>query len=108
MDQQTIFLTLCGMAAVTYLPRLLPALVLSSRRLPEWVERWLSFVPACVLAALLFPGVLAPGGSLDVSTDNLFFWAALPTCAVALATRSLFDTVAVGMAVVAGARFFGF
>ncbi|MBG0778303.1 MAG: AzlD domain-containing protein [Desulfovibrionaceae bacterium] len=108
MDQKTIFLTICAMAAVTYLPRLLPALALSSRRLPEWVERWLTYVPAAVLAALLFPGVLAPHGAPDVSGDNLFFWAALPTAAVALATRSLFLTVAVGMAIVAAARLLGF
>ncbi|HEY3315216.1 MAG TPA: AzlD domain-containing protein, partial [Bacillota bacterium] len=42
-----------GMALVTYLPRMLPLVVLSRFKLPPAVLRWLSFVPVAVLSALL-------------------------------------------------------
>jgi len=104
LDQQDIFLIIVGMTAVTYLPRLLPALLLSSRRLPKAVEVWLRHVPAAVLAAMLAPALLLSDGRIAIGIDNLFLWAAVPTVLVALATRSLFATVLAGMATVAVAR----
>lgn len=101
MDQKLIFLTILGMAVVTYLPRLLPSWLLSSRRLGPAVEQWLGFVPAAVMAALLAPGLLMTEGSLDVSAGNVFLLAAAPTFLTAMKTRSFFGTVAVGMGLVA-------
>lgn len=106
MDQRTIFLTIFGMFAVTYLPRVLPVWLLSGRKLPEVVVKWLRYTPAAVLAALLAPGVLAPEGVLAVSWDNLYLVALIPTLLVAWKTRSLFGAVIAGMVLVAAGRFF--
>ncbi|MEQ8964748.1 MAG: AzlD domain-containing protein [Azospirillaceae bacterium] len=106
MDQHAVFLIILGMTAVTYLPRLLPALLLSSRRLPRPVEIWLGYVPAAVLAAMLAPTLVLRDGAIALGFDNLFLWAAVPTTLVAIATRSLFATVLAGMAVVAATRWF--
>lgn len=104
MDQSTVFLTILGMALVTYLPRLLPVALLASRTLPDLVVAWLRFVPVAVLSALLLPGLVTQEGSLDLSADNWFMWAAIPAVLVAWRTRSMFATVVVGMGVVAIAR----
>lgn len=104
MDQKIIFLTICGMGLVTYLPRLLPMLFLSGRTLSPWIARWLGFVPATVLAALLAPNLLCPEQHLAIRFDNLFLMAALPAFFVAWRFRSFFGTVATGMVVVALAR----
>ena len=104
MDQETLFIIILGMAAVTYLPRLLPVWILSSRNLPQVVVDWLRFVPPAVLAALLLPTLLVTEKRLDISTGNLFFIAALPTFLVAWKTRSLIASVLVGMALVAIGR----
>ncbi|WP_320174356.1 AzlD domain-containing protein [Maridesulfovibrio sp.] len=106
MDQQTILFTLFGMMAVTYIPRMLPAMALSSRDLPPIVAKWLSYVPTAVLSALLMPSLLAPEGVIDLTFSNLYFWVAVPTFAVAIFTRNFFGTVAVGMGLVAAARYF--
>ena len=106
MDERLVFLTICGMGAVTYLPRLLPMLLLSDRKLSPWIARWLSFVPATVLAALLAPGLLCRDGTLFLKLDNLFLMAAVPTFFVAWRFKSFFGTVAVGMGFVALARYF--
>lgn len=106
MDQQTILFTIFGMMAVTYIPRMLPAIALSSRDMPPFVVKWLSYVPTAVLSALLAPSLLAPEGIIDLTFNNLYFWVAVPTFAVAMFTRNFFGTVAVGMGLVAAARYF--
>jgi branched-subunit amino acid transport protein len=107
MEQTTIFITILGMSVVTFLPRLFPVLLLSSKRLPPLVVAWLRFVPVAVLAAMLLPSLVVNDAELDFSSNNLFLWAAIPTFLVAWKTRSLFGSVIVGMIVVALARYFG-
>jgi branched-subunit amino acid transport protein len=106
MDESLVFLTIVGMGLVTYLPRLLPMLLLSGRNLAPWISRWLAFVPVTVLSALLAPGLVCTDGKLDLGFDNLFLMAALPTFLVAWRFKSFFGTVATGMGVVALARYF--
>jgi len=52
------FLMILGMAFVTYLPRLIPALFMDRFQFPAWFERWLKSIPYAALGALIFPGVL--------------------------------------------------
>ncbi|MDF1515226.1 MAG: AzlD domain-containing protein [Anaerolineae bacterium] len=106
MDQKSVFFVMLGMLAVTYLPRLIPVLLFSSRQLPPLVVTWLRYVPAAVLSAMLFPSLFVIHNQVDLSFDNLFLWAAVPTFAVAFKTKSLFGAVVVGMLVVALARAF--
>lgn len=105
MDQNLIFLTILGMLIVTYLPRVLPMWVLSSKSLPPVVEAWLRYVPVAVLAAMLFPALLVQKHQVTLGLDNLFLWAAFPTVIVTWKTRSFFGAVVVGMALVAIARY---
>jgi branched-subunit amino acid transport protein len=104
MDQRTLFLTILGMALVTYVPRALPALALSSRTLHPAVRRFLSFVPVAVLSALLLPSLVVTDARLDFSMGNVFLWGSLLLLPFCIKTRSFFGTVAVGMFLVAGAR----
>lgn len=59
MTSQQLQLIL-GMALVTYLPRVLPMLVLSNRSIPENISKWMSFIPVSIFAALIF--------------SDIFFW----------------------------------
>jgi len=101
MDQQTLFLTILGMAAVTALPRMLPAVLFASRPLPVWLRRWLSVVPPAVLAALLAQSVLLRQGALDARLENPFLWGALLTALLTWRTKGFFGPVLAGMALVA-------
>lgn len=107
MDEKIIFLTICGMGLVTYIPRIVPMMLLSGRPLAPWIVRWLSFVPATVLSALLLPGLICSEGSLALSHENVFLLAAVPSFLVAWRTGSFFGTIATGMIAVALMRFFG-
>ena len=105
MDQQTIFLTILGMMAVTYAPRALPVLALARRPLPETVIRWLGFIPVAVLSAMLVPSLVMTERGLDFSAENIFLWAALPTFAVCWRTGSFVGAVVTGMGCVALGRY---
>jgi len=106
MDQTLIFLTILGMLIVTYLPRVLPMWVFSSKSFPPIVEAWLRYVPVAVLAAMLFPTLLVREQQVTLGFDNVFLWAAFPTMIMTWKTRSFFGAVVVGMALVAIARYF--
>jgi branched-subunit amino acid transport protein len=111
LNQDRVFWTIVGMGVVTYVPRLLPLLLLSGRNeggnaLPPWVARWLGYVPAAVLAAMLLPSLLVVEGRAHLAWDNLYLWAALPTAWIAWKTRSLVGAVLAGVAVVALGRLF--
>ncbi len=102
MTAQQYFLAVVLMALVTYLPRLLPVLLLSKRGLPAPLVRWLSYIPVAVLAAMLGPLLLAPAGTFDLlPARNPGFWVSLPVFLVAYFTRNLFATVLLGMAAIA-------
>ena len=104
MDQQTIFLTLLGMMAVTYLPRALPVLALARRSLPEPVIRWLGFIPVAVLSAMLLPSLIVTEKGLDFSAQNIFLWAAIPTFLICWKTKSFVGAIVTGMGCVALGR----
>ena len=106
MDQQTIFLTLLGMMAVTYLPRALPVLALARRSLPEAVLRWLGFIPVAVLSAMLLPSLIVTEKGLDFSAQNIFLWAAIPTFLICWKTKSFVGAIVTGMGCVALGRLF--
>lgn len=104
MDQFEILIIIGGMMLVTYGPRLLPIAALSSRSLPPWLVKWLQLIPAAVLAALLLPALLVSDESLNLSANNVYLWAALPTFAVAKLTGSFVGAIIVGMGLVALTR----
>ena len=85
-----------GMGLVTFIPRWLPLMWLSGREIPPLFVRWLRFVPASILSALVLPSVLLdPAGDLSLIRPE--FLVSLPTLAFAWWSRSLGGTVVVGM-----------
>jgi branched-subunit amino acid transport protein len=105
VDTASSLVLIAGMAAVTFATRM-PLYLLSRRRveLPRPVRLFLEQIPVAAFAAIVFPGVLAPHGDLDLSASNLYLYAALASAAVALVIRNLAATIAagVGLAIVLG------
>ncbi|WP_462413346.1 AzlD domain-containing protein [Neobacillus sp. Marseille-QA0830] len=102
----SILIIILGTALVTFLPRVLPLMVLSRFELPEWGTRWLSFVPISVMAALVGQEIFMNNGELSLSFTNLDLIAAIPTFLVAVKTRSLLATVISGIITMMVLRFF--
>ncbi len=104
-------LLIIGMTLVTYIPKALPLMLLSSRTLPERFMRWLEMIPPAVLAALLAPELLLQtieGKKVFfLAFGNVFLLASIPTLVIGWFTRSFFGTVAFGMATVGLLRYLG-
>jgi branched-subunit amino acid transport protein len=66
--------------------------------MPAWLRRALRFVPASVLAALVFPALTYSNGVLDLSLGNARLLAGIGGALVAWKTRNILWTIAVGMA----------
>lgn len=54
----TLIPLIFGMAAVTYIPRLMPFLLLNRLRIPHRVNAFLKAIPVAAIGALIVPGVL--------------------------------------------------
>jgi branched-subunit amino acid transport protein len=53
-----IIMMIIGMAAVTYIPRMLPFVLFRGKELPAFLQGVLKNVPYATLGALIFPGIL--------------------------------------------------
>ena len=105
----SMWIIISGMALVTFTPRILPILLLSGRKIPLILERWLALIAPAILSALLLPELLLgrSGGAPSLSFYNLYFFAAFPTFIVGWKTKSLFGAVVTGIATVALVRLLG-
>jgi|SRR6185369_1099728 len=97
MNNRDFVLLLLCMGAVTYLPRMLPLVVLSRRQLPAWFAEWLELIPAAILSALIAPPLFAQAEPRSLLLGKPELLVAVPTLLFALKTRSLAGTVLVGM-----------
>ena len=53
-----IMVMIMGMALVTYLPRMLPSVVMDKATISPKVEKFLRMIPYTAMAALIFPGIV--------------------------------------------------
>jgi len=92
-----VFLIILGAAFVTFIPRVLPLMILSRFELPDWLIRWLSFVPLSVMAALIAQQLFIHHDKWIPLGSNLNLLAAIPSFLVAIKTKSLLLTVLAGV-----------
>ncbi|WP_031516071.1 AzlD domain-containing protein [Desulfofalx alkaliphila] len=74
-----IFLVI-AMAIVTYLPRMLPMVLLSNIQLPPYLHTFFEFIPFAALGALIFPGILSSTGSTDSAMAGCIVAIAIAYC----------------------------
>ena len=86
------------MGAVTYAARVGLIGVARQFELHPLLRRLLEYVPVSVLAALIFPAVLAPSGRLESPLTNISVWAAVVTSGVLIATRRPWLAIILGVA----------
>lgn len=100
----TILLIIIGCALVTAIPRIIPFVLVKNIPLPEPVIKWLSFIPVCILTALVVDSVLIEAEhGLEVDWEVLIV--IIPSLFTAIWTKSLSITVIVGVVLMALVRF---
>lgn len=101
----TTLLLIVACALVTLVPRIVPFVIVRNLVLPQALIKWLSYIPVCLLTALIVQGVMKETGSIpSIHWANLA--ALLPALLVALRTKSLLGTVVTGIVSAALARWF--
>lgn len=96
--QMMVWLAIGGMGLITYLLRLAPILLMERIVIGGRALQALRFVPPAVLSAIIFPELLLPGGTLDISLGNERLLAGLLAALVAWISKNVLWTIAVGMA----------
>lgn len=92
---------------ITLLLKTGPITILRGGDFPAILRRWLDYVPVAVMAALVGPDIFIYEGKFDLSFSNLFLLVSIPTLIVAWYSKNYFVTIAVGIALVILARYFG-
>ncbi|MDQ0216791.1 branched-subunit amino acid transport protein [Oikeobacillus pervagus] len=100
----SILLIILGCAIVTFIPRIIPFIVIRNIKLPKIAVKWLSFIPICIFTALIVESLIIEDKSL-LSIDWSVLTAIIPTLIIALWTKSLSVTVIVGIICMATVRF---
>jgi branched-subunit amino acid transport protein len=90
-------LIILGMGVVTYAIRLSPMMLQGCVEGRPLMRRALRFVPPAVLSALIFPELLLPGGTLDLSPGNPRLLAGALAALIAWRTKNALLAIAVGM-----------
>ncbi|KKB33433.1 AzlD domain-containing protein [Bacillus thermotolerans] len=105
--QLSVLLVIIGCSIVTMIPRVAPFLIVRNITLPEPVMKWLSFIPICILTALVAGSVIENEPASFFPDINWQVLAALlPTLLIALWTKSLLATVISGIIIMALLRNF--
>lgn len=94
----SLWLTIAGMALVTYLLRASFLLLPAGLETPALLKRSLRFVPAAVLTAIWAPELLLRDGVLAFTPDNERLLAGMVAIAVAWRWRLTSITIAAGLA----------
>lgn len=97
MNGLSIWLLFIAMAIGTFALRFSFIYLFGKVDMPDWLRRALRFVPASVLAALVFPALTYPNGALDLSLGNVRLLAGLGGALVAWRTKNVLWTIIVGM-----------
>ncbi|PAF21192.1 branched-chain amino acid transporter AzlD [Terribacillus saccharophilus] len=100
----TVLAVIALSALVTVIPRILPFLLVRNLRLPDAVMKWLSFVPVCILTALVIENLLMQEES-RLAIDWPILLILLPTAIIAYKYRSLSMTVVSGVLLMAIYRY---
>lgn len=101
----SMVLVILGCALVTWLPRIIPFILVRNVKLPNVVLRWLAYIPVCILSALVFESLLNAEGDI-VTFDWFNVIAFIPTLLIAISTKSLSKTVITGVLTMALLRNF--
>lgn len=94
----SIVMLILGMAVVTYLPRFVPMLVLSNRKVPEKLVKWMSFIPVSIFSALVFSDVFFWNSEVNVHLlENVKLLPTLLVFYIAYKTQNLLWSMAFGI-----------
>ncbi|MCS3901604.1 AzlD domain-containing protein [Methanococcus voltae] len=67
-DEYTLLIIILFMGIVTYIPRVLPIVLLKNVKLSPFWNSFFQYMPYCALSALIFPNILYSTNSMASAT----------------------------------------
>ncbi|WP_392563770.1 AzlD domain-containing protein [Orbus wheelerorum] len=106
--QMTLYslLIILGCGLVTWLPRVIPFILVRKIRIPVVVLRFLSYVPLCILTALFVQNLLVVREGQLPAINTAYLYATVPTVFAAVITKNLMWIVIVGVVSMSLIRYF--
>jgi branched-subunit amino acid transport protein len=90
-------------AIVTWIPRIVPFVLVKRFDIPLIVRSWLGYIPICILSALIFESLFVKRANyMGISMEYLL--ALILTVMLSIWTKSLAKTVICGVLLMAGIR----
>lgn len=87
-----------GMAIVTYLPRLLPMLLLSKKEISPSFSRWMTYIPVSIFSALVASDIFFWNGSFNINPAiNIKLIPSVLVFFIAYKTKSLLWSMIIGL-----------
>ncbi|MBP5834845.1 AzlD domain-containing protein [Lactiplantibacillus plantarum] len=85
-------------ACVAFIPRFFPLLFFTKRKIPEWFNEWMRFVPVSLFTALVVKSVFIDSKYAVITSGNLgMIISAILVGFVAYRTRSMTLSVVIGL-----------
>jgi branched-subunit amino acid transport protein len=99
-------LIIFGCGLVTWLPRIIPFLLVRKLQLPNGVIQFLSYVPLCILTALFVQNLFVAKQGQFPTFNIEYCLATIPTVIIAFVTKNLMCIVVAGVCFIALIRYF--
>ncbi|AVK61255.1 branched-chain amino acid transporter [Lactobacillus sp. CBA3605] len=85
-------------AVVAFIPRFFPLFFFTKRKIPEWFNEWMRFVPVSLFTALVVKSVFIDSRYQVITTGNLgMIISAIIVGLIAYRTRSMTLSVVIGL-----------
>ncbi|MBL1229580.1 AzlD domain-containing protein [Enterococcus sp. BWB1-3] len=101
MMNSYVLMTILGCSLVTWIPRIVPFILTKKMDFPEWLLKFLSYLPICILTALLLQSMLTYKEGSFPTLKVLEAVSCIPTLLVAVRTKDLMRTVITGIVTIA-------
>lgn len=98
MNELAMWAAIFVIGVLTFTYRWSFVILFERLNVPLWLRAALRFVPIAALTAIITPELLLRAGALDLSFSNTRMIAGAVASVVALRTRNVLATIAVGMA----------
>lgn len=105
MSDTSFVLIILGTMLVTYIPRMLPLVLLSKSVLPKKVEEFLDYIPIAILGSILFSTILYRNDAIDLSFENEYMIAGIITIIIAKFVKRVDVIVITGIIITIILRF---
>lgn len=105
MRDEYVVLVILAAAIVTWLPRILPFILIKYRQLPDGMTRFLKYLPLSIIFALTFSSLFTIESGRLPRPNGIEILVSLPVVWIAFRYRNLLLTVGVGVCLMALVRF---